>query len=103
MWYPARQFLNSKKSRMTRDTISTTQQLPTMTALDKARALIADDMRAVDQLIGRRLSSDVALINQLGGYIVNSGGKRLRPQLVLLAAGALGYQGKKHQDRKSVV
>ncbi len=68
-----------------------------MTALDKTLALIADDMRAVDQLIGQRLSSDVVLINQLGGYIVNSGGKRLRPQLVLLAAGALGYQGQKHQ------
>ncbi|MBL1433208.1 MAG: polyprenyl synthetase family protein [Gammaproteobacteria bacterium] len=66
-------------------------------ALDKALALIASDMQAVDQLIGQRLSSDVVLINQLGGYIVNSGGKRLRPQLVLLAAGALGYQGKKHQ------
>jgi len=68
-----------------------------MMALDKALALIASDMQAVDQLIGQRLSSDVVLINQLGGYIVNSGGKRLRPQLVLLAAGALGYQGKKHQ------
>lgn len=68
-----------------------------MTAFDKAKALISDDMQAVDRLISQRLSSDVALINQLGGYIVNSGGKRLRPQLVLLAAGALGYQGQKHQ------
>ncbi|MBL1293312.1 MAG: octaprenyl diphosphate synthase [Thiotrichales bacterium] len=68
-----------------------------MTALEKAKALISDEMLAVDQLIGQRLSSDVVLINQLGGYIVNSGGKRLRPQLVLLAAGALGYQGQKHQ------
>ncbi|NOX26798.1 MAG: octaprenyl diphosphate synthase [Gammaproteobacteria bacterium] len=68
-----------------------------MTALEKAKALISDDMQAVDQLIGQRLSSDVVLINQLGGYIVNSGGKRLRPQLVLLAAGALDYQGQKHQ------
>ncbi len=68
-----------------------------MTALEKAKTLISDDMQAVDQLIGQRLSSDVVLINQLGGYIVNSGGKRLRPQLVLLAAGALGYQGQKHQ------
>jgi len=68
-----------------------------MIALDKAHALIAEDMQAVNQLIGLRLSSDVALINQLGAYIINSGGKRLRPQLALLAAGALGYQGQKHQ------
>ena len=66
-------------------------------ALDKVSALIAEDMQAVNELIGQRLSSDVVLINQLGSYIVNSGGKRLRPQLVLLSAGALGYQGKKHQ------
>ncbi len=72
------------------------QQQPTMMALDKVRTLIAEDMQAVDQLIGQRLSSDIVLINQLAGYIVNSGGKRLRPQLVLLAAGALGYQGEKH-------
>ena len=71
-------------------------QTPTLMTLDEARALIAEDMRTVDELIGKRLSSEVALINQLGGYIVNSGGKRLRPQLVLLAAGALGYQGDKH-------
>ncbi|MFK7893511.1 MAG: polyprenyl synthetase family protein [Granulosicoccus sp.] len=47
-------------------------------------------MQSVDQLIKRRLSSDVVLINQLSAYIINSGGKRLRPQLVLLAAGACG-------------
>ena len=65
--------------------------------LENVQALIADDMNAVDQLIAKRLHSDVALINQLSGYIVNSGGKRLRPRLVLLAAGALNYQGDKHQ------
>ncbi len=72
------------------------QAVSTMT-LENAKALIADDMRSVDRLIGKRLSSEVALINQLSAYIVNSGGKRLRPQLVLLAAGALGYQGEQHQ------
>ncbi len=45
---------------------------------------------AVDQLILRELQSDVVLINQIGHYIVNSGGKRLRPMLLLLAAKALG-------------
>jgi octaprenyl-diphosphate synthase len=50
-------------------------------------------MKSVDQLIIDRLSSDVVLISQIGHYIVNSGGKRLRPALVLLAAGACGYEG----------
>ncbi|MBX2880881.1 MAG: polyprenyl synthetase family protein [Granulosicoccus sp.] len=45
-------------------------------------------MQSVDQLIRTRLASDVVLINQLSSYIINSGGKRLRPQLVLLASGA---------------
>lgn len=50
--------------------------------------LVAKDMQAVNDLIIDRLASDVVLINQMGHYIVNSGGKRLRPALVLLAAGA---------------
>lgn len=49
-------------------------------------------MERVDTLIRARLASDVVLINQLSGYIIGSGGKRLRPQLVLLAAGACGLQ-----------
>ncbi|VVE49114.1 octaprenyl diphosphate synthase [Pandoraea iniqua] len=53
-------------------------------------AAIADDMRAVDQLIRHRLASEVVLINQISEYIINSGGKRLRPALLLLVANALG-------------
>lgn len=60
------------------------------------RKLIADDLQASDALILHRLQSDVALINQIGHYIVNSGGKRLRPMIVVLAARALGYQGQDH-------
>ena len=71
--------------------------------IDEIRALVADDMQAVDQLIADRLRSDVVLINQLGAYIVNSGGKRLRPILVLLAARACGYQGREHQQLAAVV
>lgn len=52
--------------------------------------VITADMAAVNQLIIDRLSSDVVLINQMGQYIVKNGGKRLRPVLVLLAAGACG-------------
>jgi octaprenyl-diphosphate synthase len=47
-------------------------------------SLIQDDMKAVDELIQQRLQSDVALINQLGFYIINSGGKRLRPAIAIL-------------------
>jgi octaprenyl-diphosphate synthase len=54
------------------------------------------DMDEVNSLISQQLSSDVALINQLGFYIINSGGKRMRPLLTVLAARALGYTGKDH-------
>ncbi|WP_428609562.1 octaprenyl diphosphate synthase [Sedimenticola sp.] len=67
------------------------------------RELVAEDMKAVDALILRRLQSDVALINQVGHYIVNSGGKRLRPMIVLLAARALNYQGEGHIDLAAVI
>lgn len=60
------------------------------------KELVDEDMSAVDSLILQRLESDVVLINQIGHYIVNSGGKRLRPMIVLLAAQALGYTGDKH-------
>lgn len=67
------------------------------------RSLVEDDMNAVDRLILQSLSSDVALINQIGHYIVNSGGKRLRPMIVLLAAKALGYSGDKHITLAAII
>ncbi|MGB5766661.1 MAG: octaprenyl diphosphate synthase [Arenicellales bacterium] len=63
---------------------------------EKVQELLKQQSSAVDQLILHRLSSDVVLINQLGAYIINSGGKRLRPMIVLLSALASGYQGDKH-------
>jgi octaprenyl-diphosphate synthase len=60
------------------------------------RALVAEDMVAVDRLIERSLHSDVALIDQLAHYIINSGGKRLRPMLALLAGRAAGHRGDNH-------
>ena len=67
------------------------------------RELIAGDLRATDTLIIERLQSDVVLINQIGHYIVNSGGKRLRPMIVLLAARALGYGGPAHVELAAIV
>jgi octaprenyl-diphosphate synthase len=64
--------------------------------LDYIKQLTAADMQAVDAVIHQRLASDVVLINQLGNYIVESGGKRLRPLLALLAARAYGYEGDQH-------
>jgi octaprenyl-diphosphate synthase len=67
------------------------------------RTLIGDDLKAIDAMILHRLETDVALINQIGHYIVNSGGKRLRPMIVVLAARSLGYQGSAHVDLAAVI
>lgn len=65
--------------------------------------LIGPDMQAVDMLVRRRLDSDVVLIRQVAEYIIASGGKRLRPALVLLAAGSVGYCGSDHHELAAVV
>ncbi len=65
--------------------------------------LIDDDREAVDALIQRQLHSNIVLINQIGHYIINSGGKRLRPMLHLLVARACGYQGDQHLTLAAVV
>ena len=60
-------------------------------------------MAAVDTTIRRRLDSDVVLVRQVAEYIIAAGGKRLRPALVLLAAGAMGYRGGHHVELAAVV
>ena len=67
------------------------------------RALAADDMQRVDGLIRHRLSSDVVLINQIADHIIAGGGKRLRPMLHVLAAGAAGYRGDQHIKLAAVI
>ena len=64
-----------------------------VSAIDDVLSLAADDMKRVDELIRESLASDVDLVSTVASYIVMSGGKRLRPMLVLLAARALGYDG----------
>lgn len=71
--------------------------------LNQIKELIALDSQATDALILDRLKSDVVLINQIGSYIINNGGKRLRPLLVLLSARACGYQGKEHLTMAAVI
>ena len=67
------------------------------------QALIADDMQAVNNLIQDSLKSDVVLINQLNLYIINNGGKRLRPMLALLSARACGYTKRQHVDIAAII
>jgi octaprenyl-diphosphate synthase len=71
--------------------------------LKDIRTLVADDLAAVDAEIRRQLSSDVALVNQVGDYIVGSGGKRLRPLLVVLAARAAGARDPAHVKAAALI
>ncbi|MGY6773643.1 octaprenyl diphosphate synthase [Gallibacterium genomosp. 1] len=64
--------------------------------LNEIQALSAKDMQAVNAMISQQLQSDVALINQLSFYIINGGGKRIRPLIAVLVANALNYQGNRH-------
>jgi len=65
--------------------------------------LAREDMTAVDRLISASLESDVALVSQVSHYIVASGGKRLRPLIVLLAARAFGYEGEQHVRAAAII
>ncbi|TKB48062.1 octaprenyl diphosphate synthase [Ferrimonas sediminicola] len=64
--------------------------------LNAIRDLADHNMKLVNQMIYEQLHSDVVLINQLSFYIINGGGKRMRPLLTLLAAQSVGYQGENH-------
>ena len=59
-------------------------------------AVVAEDFAAVDRTIMAQLASRIPLVETIGQYIIASGGKRLRPLLVLLAARSLGYTGQRH-------
>lgn len=71
--------------------------------IEAIRALISDDMEAVNTLIRKSLYSEVALVGELGNYLINSGGKRIRPALVLLSARACGYQGDMHHQVAAII
>ena len=68
-----------------------------------AHPLIATDMEAVDRVIRQRLDSGVALVGTVSQYIISAGGKRIRPALLLLMAGALGYKGTQHHNLAAVI
>lgn len=66
-------------------------------------AAIADDMHALDSLIYSHLHTQAALVSDVSKYLIDAGGKRLRPVILLLTAGALGYQGTHHLKLAAVV
>ena len=59
-------------------------------------APVSPDLEAVNRIIRQQMHSDIALVGTIAEYIINAGGKRIRPVLVLLMARALGYQGESH-------
>lgn len=72
-------------------------------SFESVKALVEDDLRQVDVVIRNRLASDVVLVNQIAEYIVGSGGKRLRPLLVVVAARACSYQGGRHCEAAAII
>ncbi len=72
-------------------------------SLADVRHLVDADLAALDDTIRTRLHSDVLLVRQVADYIVNSGGKRLRPLLVLLVARACGYSGRGHVEAAAII
>ena len=79
------------------------ENLPDSMDFQGVQALGRPDMEAVDALISQSLTSDVLLVSQVAEHIVTSGGKRLRPLIVLLAARALGYEGSLHVNAAAIV
>lgn len=71
--------------------------------INKIRELSDADMLKVNELIQKQVKSDVSLVNQLGFYIVNSGGKRIRPMICVLAARALDIQNDKHHTLAAII
>ena len=71
--------------------------------LEQIQALVAQEFDNTNSIILDRLQSDVALVNQVGQYIVAAGGKRLRPMLLLLTAKALNYQGDYHANLAAII
>lgn len=72
-------------------------------SIESVKSIIAKDMEGVNSVIHKKLHSQVVLIRQVSEYIIHSGGKRLRPALLVLSAGLFGYQGTHHHSLAAVV
>ncbi|KPF88184.1 farnesyltranstransferase [alpha proteobacterium AAP38] len=84
-------------------TLDPKRRKPDTNALDNLVALVAQDLADVNEIIVNRMQSPVALIPQLAGYLIASGGKRLRPVLTLAAAKLCGYHGETHKPLAACV
>ena len=71
--------------------------------MDTVIALVKEEMLAVESQFKKNLTSDVQLVSQVGDYVLSSGGKRIRPMLLLLCARLCCYQGDKHIDLAGVI
>ncbi len=71
--------------------------------MQQIRQLVSDEFCSVNELILSQLHSNVGLVENIGHYLIDAGGKRLRPTLVLLAAGACNYQSNKHINLAVVI
>ena len=71
--------------------------------MDTVISLLKEEMEAVESQFKKNLASDVQLVSQVGDYVLSSGGKRIRPMLLLLCARLCRYQGDKHIDLAGVV
>lgn len=71
--------------------------------LNAVAALLGDDLRIVNDIIRRRMQSEVALIPTLAGHLIDSGGKRLRPMLTLACARLVGYEGTLHHSLAAAI
>ncbi len=71
--------------------------------LDTLKSLISQDLAEVNQLIQTRLHSPIELINTISGHLINSGGKRIRPQLVILSARAFGCKNAKPLELAAII
>ncbi len=84
-------------------TISTDSSARVIT-LEQIRSPVIEDLKATDELIIKQLISPVTLVQQITRHILSSGGKRLRPLLVILAARAAGYaDGQEHHDLAAII
>ena len=66
-------------------------------------SVVKQDFKAVDDLIRANLNSEVPMVEEIAAYLIEAGGKRLRPLLVLLCAKACGYQGHHHVKLAAVI
>jgi len=90
-------------SGIIRTLMQVAEKTTNLPSFDDVKTLAQADVQAVNELIRASLTSDVVLVSQVSEYIVTSGGKRLRPLIVLLAARALGYDGNHHVHAAAIV